>query len=139
MRTVPFLLALALAPGLALADCGRISTFDIAPRNQQLYPAVLIAIDGRKPAAVEGTSFRLPPGRHVLTVAEAIDPHRFNRVEQVQRDRRSRERYKTIEVEVAADTTYFLAARLNLEQRGEIRSGAYWDPVIWKEATEACR
>jgi hypothetical protein len=139
MRTTPLLLALVLGPGLALADCGRISTFDVAPRNQQLYRAVLIAIDGRKPANVEGHSFRLPAGRHVLTVAEAIDPHRFNRVEQVQRDRRSRERYKTIEVDVAVDTTYFLAARLDLDRRGEIRSGAYWDPVIWKQATEACR
>lgn len=121
------------------AGCGRISTFDVAPRAQHIYPAVLIAIDGRQPGPAGADSFRLDAGRHVLTVAEAIDAHQFTAVQQYQRDRARRERYKTLTIEVRPNTTYRLGARLIGERRGEIRDNAYWEPVIWAEVAEACR
>ncbi len=119
--------------------CGRISTFDSAPRGRQLFPVVLVAIDGRAIADSDTSVHRLAPGRHVLTLAEAIDADRFSGAQQVVRDRRSRERHKTLEIDVEADTTYQLAARFQLDRRSEIRSGAYWEPVVWRESVEACR
>lgn len=137
-RSLVLLLTLGFAAPVLHAECGRISTFDVAPRNQQLFPAVLIAINGKAPATTASATFRVPVGRHTLTVAEAIDPIHFSRVAQIERDRRSRERYKTIEVDVKDDTTYRLAAKLHLDRRNQVRTGEYWDPQIWSEVNESC-
>lgn len=129
----------AAAPVAAESVCGRVSVFDIAPRSQRLYPAVLIAIDGEAPGAGNSESFRLAPGRHRLTVAEAIDSRQFDAIALRQRDGRQRDRYKELEIVVEPGVTYRLAARFHLEERNSIRDGAYWEPVIWKESFEPCR
>lgn len=132
-------LAASGAEGDGVSSCGRISVFDIAPRGQQLYKAVLIAVDGELPGPTSSDVFRLSPGVHQLTVAEAIDPRQFGELQRYQRDRSSRDRYKTLEVDVQPGITYRLAARFHLEERNSIRDGAYWEPVIWKETAESCR
>lgn len=119
--------------------CGRISTFDVAPRSRQLYAAVLIAIDGETPGPSTSEVFRVSAGRHTLTVAEKIDWRQFSDLQRFQRDRGGRDRYKQIELDVQPDTTYLLGARLVLDQRNSIRDGAYWEPAIWKESAERCR
>ncbi len=119
--------------------CGRISTFDVAPRSRQLYAAVLIAIDGETPGPSTSEVFRVSAGRHTLTVAEKIDWRQFSDLQRFQRDRGGRDRYKQIELDVRADTTYLLGARLVLDERHSIRDGAYWEPTLWKESAERCR
>lgn len=126
--------------GDGVSNCGRISVFDNAPRGQQLYRAVLIAIDGELPGPTSSTVFRLEPGRHVLRVAEAIDPKQFDSVQRLTRDRRrGDDHYKELAVDVQPGITYRLAAKFNYDQRNSIRDGAYWEPVIWKEIPESCR
>ncbi len=117
--------------------CGRISTFDNAPRQQQLHGATLIDIDGRQSPMSGQTSVRVSAGRHILKVGEQIDL-RYLGFGQRLRDRGGIERYKTITVDVEADTTYFLAAKINAEHRNEWRDGLYWDPVIWSTSKESC-
>ena len=129
----------ATAEGDDMSRCGRISVFDIASRRQQLYRAVLIAIDGKLPGPASSESYRLEPGTHTLTVAEAIDSHKFSATQVFERGRLGRERYKTLTVEVQPGITYRLASRFHPEERGRIRDGAYWEPTIWKESPEACR
>jgi hypothetical protein len=129
----------AAGGGDGVSSCGRVSVFDIAPRTQKLYRAVLIAVDGRLPGPSESDVFRVTPGRHVLTVAEAIDWRQFLSVQRYQRDRSSRDRYKKLEIDVQPGITYRLAARFHPEERHSIRDGAYWEPVIWKESPERCR
>lgn len=129
----------ATAAGDGVSRCGRVSVFDIAPRLQQLHRAVLIAVDGHLPGPSDATSYRLTSGRHVLTVAEAIDARRFTLVQGVQRSRLGDERYKKLEIDVQPGITYRLAARFHREARGNVRTGEYWDPVIWKETPETCR
>ena len=82
-------LLLAGAAGEAASRCGRVSVFDAFPRSQQVYPVVLIAIDGRHPG--DGPAYRLTPGRHRLTVSEAIDDRQFSGVAQFQRSRGQRQ------------------------------------------------
>jgi hypothetical protein len=125
--------------GDGVSSCGRVSVFDIAPRGQRLYRAVLIAVDGALPGPTTSDVFRLTPGRHTLTVAEAIDARQFGELQRLQRDRSRRDRYKTLEIDVQPGITYRLAARFHLEERNSIRDGAYWEPVIWKETPETCR
>lgn len=135
------LAALLVWSGGAAADdrCARISTFDVAPRKQQLFPAVLIAVDGRLPGPSNAASWRLEPGRHVLKVAEAIDPKRFTPLQNRERDGRNPDRYKTLEIDAQPGITYRLAARFHVDRRDDMRSGGYWEPVIWKESAESCR
>ena len=118
--------------------CGRISTFDNAPRQQELHAATLIDIDGRRSPMFGQTSVRVSAGPHVLKVGEQIDL-RYLGFGQRLRDRGGVERYKSITVDVDSDTTYFLAAKINAEHSNEWRDGAYWDPVIWSTSKENCR
>lgn len=134
------LLALLFATAASAEDrCARVSTFDVAPRSQQLFPAVLVAIDGELPGPTGAETWRITPGRHVLKVAEAIDPRRFTPLQNRARDGRNPHRYKTIEIDARPGITYRLAARFHADRRNPMRGGAYWEPVIWKESPEPCR
>jgi len=120
--------------------CGRISDFDVAPRGQQLHAAKIMSIDGVTPGPTGAKAFRVNAGSHVIKVSERIESRYlpFN-----DRQRNSglytADRYKTLTVNVAPDTTYLVAAHLNDDKRNEWRNGAYWDPVVWKENAEGCR
>ena len=118
------------------AGCGRISDFDVAPRQQHLHRAQLIAIDGVSVGPSGSPSYHLSAGKHVLTVAEEIDA-RYLSFNSRQRNAGS-DGYKKIEVDVKPNTTYFLAARLNMDKLNQWREGAYWDPALWLEKTERC-
>lgn len=116
--------------------CGRISIFDVAPRQQQLHAATLINIDGRLAGVNGQTVFRVSAGEHVLEVGEAIES-RYLGIND--RQRNAQRKYKTLTVNVAADTTVFVAAQLNEDKRNEWKDGAFWNPVVWRESAEACR
>jgi hypothetical protein len=135
------LVALPAAPVFAAEGdrCARVSVFDSAPRRQQLFPAVLIAVDGALPGPTSADSWRVTPGRHVLTVAEAIEGNRFTPTQNRERDGRRADRYKTLEIDAQPGITYRLAVRFHADRRNPMRSGDYWEPVIWKQSAEACR
>jgi hypothetical protein len=118
--------------------CGRINDFDVAPRGQRLHKATIIAIDGHTPGPHGSQSYQVSTGPHTLKVAEHIESRYFSFNDR-QRNAQVGGGYKTIDVNVAPDTTYLVAARLNEEQRDNPANGAYWDPVVWKEVAETCR
>lgn len=117
--------------------CGRISIFDVAPRQGGWHAATLNQIDGRAAGVTGQTSFRVPAGVHVLEVGEAIE-NRYLSINDRQRNA-GPTRYKSLTIEVAPNTTYFVAARLNEDKRNEWRNGAFWEPVVWRESAEECR
>lgn len=125
-------------PVLNATGCGRISIFDVAPRSQDLYRARLMNLDGQLPGPAGAKSFRVTPGRHVLQVAELIDPEQFNDVQRRQRDMRAKP-YKDLVVDVQPDTTYLLGARLVEARRNYITDGSYWEPVIYQQNSEKCQ
>lgn len=131
-------LANASVAATGVDGCGRISIFDTAPRARHVYPAVVIAIDGRAPAPTSGPAYRVPAGRHLLTIAERIDPAQFGDLQRFQRDRRSDGGYKELEVDVRPGVTYRIGARFILERRSYIRDNSYWEPVVYAEADEPC-
>ena len=118
--------------------CGRINDFDVAPRGQRLHKATIIAIDNHAPGPHGSQSYPVSAGPHTLKVAENIEERYFS-FNSRQRNAQVGGGYKTIEVNVAPDTTYLVAARLNEDQRDNPANGAYWDPVVWKEVPETCR
>ena len=118
--------------------CGRINDFDVAPRGQGLHKATIIAIDNHAPGPHGSQSYQVSAGPHTLKVAENIEERYFS-FNSRQRNSQVGGGYKTIEVNVAPDTTYLVAARLNEDKRDNPAFGAYWDPVVWKEVPETCR
>ncbi|MBN8728542.1 MAG: hypothetical protein J0H15_12695 [Xanthomonadales bacterium] len=113
--------------------CGRISTFDVAPRQEKLHEATIISVDGQLPGPRDADAWRVSAGHHVLEVGERIDNRylSFN-----DRQRNSGNRYKSLEIDVPADTTLLIAARLDSSRWND---GNYWQPVVWKEVSEPCR
>jgi hypothetical protein len=118
--------------------CGRISDFDVAPRGQGLHKATIIAIDNHTPGPHGSQSYQVSAGPHTLKVSENIEQRYFS-FNSRQRNAQVGGGYKTVDVNVAPDTTYLVAARLNENQRDNPANGAYWDPVVWKETPETCR
>ncbi len=118
--------------------CGRISDFDVAPSGQRLHAATIISIDNKAPGPSGSKAYMIGVGTHVLKIGEHI-PSRYFSFNDRQRNAQVGGGYKTLNVDVAPDTTYFVAARLNEDQRDNPAHGAYWDPVVWKQVPESCR
>lgn len=116
--------------------CGRISVFDVAPRQQQLHAAGLLSIDGRLAGTTGQTVYRVAAGEHVLEVSERID-NRYLLIND--RQRNAGPQYKSLAITVEPNTTYFVAARLNQDKATQAKDSAFWDPVVWKQVTESCR
>lgn len=115
-------------------DCGRVNVFDVAPRSNDLHAVKLLAVDGRLPGPSGSVSFRLSVGPHTLKLAEQIESRylSFN-------SRQRGDGVKEMTLDVAPGVTYYLAAQLHDDKRDNWRNGAYWDPVVWKQADETCR
>lgn len=128
----------AVADPSGIGGCGRISTFDVAPRSEHLYGAKILLLDGVTPGPTGTPSFRVSAGTHKLLVAENIPTERMG-VGPYAMLRERRDTSKELTVTVKANTTALLAARLNTEKAADFAHAAYWDPVIWREIPENCR
>lgn len=115
--------------------CGRISMFDVAPRGEHMYGVRILLIDGTTPGAQGTPAFRVSAGEHHLLVAETIPTAEIG-VGGIASLRRQTS--KPLTVNVKPGTTVMIAAQLHLDKLSELTSGAYWDPVAWKEIPQAC-
>lgn len=128
----------AAEPPIAAAQgCGRVSDFDVAPRQQHLHGAKIMSIDGAVPGPGGSKSYQVSAGHHVLKIAEQIES-RYLAFNDRLRNAGAGSRYKTLEVDVEPNTTLFVAARLDDAKRNDWRDGAYWEPVVWRTSAEAC-
>lgn len=122
-------------PPAAGAGCGRISTFDVAPRSEHLYGATILLLDGNTPGP--GTpSYRVNAGEHHLVVAENIPTLALGVGEIATLRRQTR---KPLTVVVEPGMTALVAAQLHLDKAADLNRGGYWDPVVWKQVAEPCR
>lgn len=126
------------ADNTSTGGCGRISVADNAPTQRGLHPLKLISIDDRHFPFDGQSSFRVSAATHVITVAENVDS-RYLSFSNRLRDNQGPSRYKSLTIDVKANTTYRLATRVVPEHRNEWRDGAWWEPVVWSESSEACR
>ncbi|WP_412973245.1 hypothetical protein [Glaciecola sp. MF2-115] len=108
--------------------CGVISTFFKPPETRNLY-SVFISQIGERKILSSNTSYKLPPGKHVIRVHEAIDDPFFKRYT---RSTVHRGQFLDFEIEVKENTTYYLAAEFNRNARFKERTGDYWKPVVWR-------
>jgi len=119
----------------ASVSCGRISMQDLAPRQQALYGALILTIDGITPGPHTVKKFRVTAGTHQLEVAERI-PTSAMGLGEIAALRSTK--LKTLTVNVPANTTVMIAARFNHDRSTRLNDGGYWDPVAWKEIPESC-
>lgn len=125
--------------------CGYVTANAVAPESQGVFRAFITQIDGRStPLSFVPNRYRLPAGRHVITVAERINRMRFNKSQLVQITKMKKPAaakvYKAFVVNVQPDTSHRIGARLlrdKLDTNG-IRDNAYWEPVTWSSVPEKC-
>lgn len=127
------------ASAQATTGCGRISDFDVAPRQQQLHAAKIIKIDGQAPGPSGAKSFRVAAGSHVVTVYNEIESQYLPFNDMQRNSGLSLSHYKKLTVDIAPNTTTLIAAHLNIDKRNDWQNDAYWDPIAWKQVAEACR
>lgn len=128
-------IAAATEPAATAAGCGRISMFDVAPRGEQLYGVRILLLDGKTPGPQGTTSFRVNAGEHQLLVAENIATETLGAGGIASLRQHTS---KPLTVNVKPGTTVMIAAKLHLDKATKLSTGAYWDPVAWKEVTESC-
>ena len=124
-------------PAAVAEGCGRISTFDVAPRSEHMYGARILLLDGTTPGPSGSPTFRVKAGEHHLLIAENI-PTQALGVGAIATLRLRRETSKPLTVDVKPGTTVMLAAQLHLAHVTELTTSEYWEPVAWKEMPEAC-
>ena len=122
---------------VAGSGCGRISTFDVAPRGEQQYHAVIQQLDGITPGPSGHETYRVSAGEHKLLVAEDI-PTNFMGAGPLATVRTRMHTQKELTVNVKPNTTAMIAAQLHVDKNTEFQHGLYWDPVMWREIPESC-
>src|SRR6185312_13553146 len=81
--------------------CGRISDFDVAPRQQHLHAAKIISIDGVSPGPSGARSYRVGAGPHTLKVSEQIESRYLSFNDRQRNGGTSSDHYKMLQVDVA--------------------------------------
>ncbi len=117
--------------------CGRISTFDVAPRGQHLYHAKIMQLDGKTPGPSGQENYRVSAGPHTLVVSEDI-PTREMTGGAMASLRFRQNTHKELVVDVKPNTTALVGAKFRDDKALDFAHGEYWDPVVWREASEGC-
>src|ERR1700733_13049168 len=117
--------------------CGRISTFDVAPRSERIYHATILQLDGKTPGPSGQENFRVDAGQHKLLVAEDI-PLRQIGNGAIGSLRSRQDTNKELIVDVKPGTTAMIGAKFHDDKATKFAHGEYWDPVVWREASENC-
>jgi len=128
-----------------IEGCGHISSGGTHPRaTRDVFPVVVLSIDGNRKLPVRSGYYRVDAGRRVLVVRELIDNRRFSEFGLKER-MRQRERHgarldKVLIVDVKPGTSYAVGAQTSRSiSTSVIRDNSYWEPVVWRTVAESCR
>jgi hypothetical protein len=119
------------------SGCGRISTYDVAPRSERIYHATIEQIDGITPGPSGQETYRVSAGQHKLLVNEDI-PTRQVGIGPDATMRSQRDHSKVLLVDVKPDTTVMVGAKFHEDKATNVRNGEYWDPIAWREKGMSC-
>ena len=120
------------------SGCGRISTYDVAPRSERVYHATIEQIDGVTPGPSGQETYRVSAGQHKLLVNEDI-PTRQIGIGPDATLRSQRDHSKVLLVDVKPDTTAMVGAKFHEDKANNVRNGEYWDPIVWREKGMSCQ
>ncbi|MEW6990076.1 PDZ domain-containing protein [Colwelliaceae bacterium 6441] len=111
--------------------CGRISIFFEPPEAKMLFPAFIHKVDGNG-VMRDKLTLKLRAGKHIVHLHELISKRYLSkRGGGVQQS-------KPIEIDVQANTNYYLAAKFLKEKSFKKFKEKYWEPVVWKKSKASC-
>jgi hypothetical protein len=124
--------------GAGAGGCGRISTFDVAPRGEHQYHARIWLLDGTTPGPSGHETYRVAAGEHRLVVSEDIPTQEMGSGTMASAARTNRDTHKELIVNVKPNTTAMVAAQFHTDKATNFAKAEYWDPVVWREIPEGC-
>jgi len=110
--------------------CGIVSIFKKPPQTKSIYRVVIDKVNDQ--TIPETAQFQLPVGKYKFKVIELIQDSRFTR------RRGEMKNFKDFEVVVEANTKYEIGAKYIRKNRSKLKTGEYWEPVIWKKSSVTC-
>jgi len=126
------------APASTGSGCGRISTFDVAPRGEHKYHATILLLDGNTPGPSGNETYRVAAGQHKLLVAEDIPIRQIGIGPIASPLRAHGDTNKELTITVKPNTTAMVGAQFNSERATDFAHAGYWDPVMWREIPQSC-
>jgi len=118
--------------GDAGGECGELSVFYSPPETRDIFPAFVSRINNES-VMRNRHSFRLPPGKYIVSLHELIDDPFF-------KPRGNwRKKAKEIEIDVQANKSYHLGAVFHRDKKYQLAKSEYWEPVIWRVKERECQ
>jgi len=113
--------------------CGKVSAFFNPPEAKEIYPASFYKIDDGH-LNKNRNSFKLPVGKHTISLHEHIDDKNFSKKGRGRGYRKD----KSIEIDVKENTTYYIGAKFIRKNKLKILKDEYWTPIVWKVSNKEC-
>jgi hypothetical protein len=112
-------------------QCGIISIYKQPPQAKNIYWVNINMVDG-VPVGSGSHTFQLSPGIHKIKVIEQITDSYFTR------RRGEMLNYKEFEINVEPNKKYYLGAKFIRKHRSKLKTGEYWEAVVWKTSDRDC-
>jgi hypothetical protein len=112
--------------------CGEITLYSRPPKTKDIHFAWINQIDGET-VATNSTRFTLSAGVHRIKVIERIQSNHFTR------RRGEMMNAKYIDFVVKPNMKYSLGAEFIRKNRSKLKTGEYWNPVVWKTTEAECK
>ncbi|GMU42625.1 MAG: hypothetical protein IT479_02795 [Xanthomonadales bacterium] len=129
---------LAADPLSAQSGCGYVSSARKPPEEKGYYPAQIRQVDG-KDVSRSQSRYRLAVGPHRIAVEERIgDSRRGSAKLRMLANRDAKLALKVLDLEVKADGSYHIGARLLEDRSDPQKPQDYWEPAVWRTLVESC-
>lgn len=111
--------------------CGEIILYSRPPKTKDIHYAWINQIDGQT-VSTNSARFKLSAGKHRIKIIEKINSPHFTR------RRGEMMNAKYIEFEIKANQKYALGAQYIRKNRSKLKTGEYWNPIVWKTTEAEC-
>lgn len=111
--------------------CGMVTLNENPPKTKNVHYAAINQIDGQTVSS-RSTRFALAEGKHTIKVVEKIEDSSFTR------RRGEMKNYKHIILDVKSNVKYSLGAKFDRKKRSKLKTGEYWEPVVWRMVEQNC-
>jgi hypothetical protein len=112
--------------------CGEIILYSRPPKTKNIHYVWINQIDGQT-VSTKSNRFTLSAGKHRIKVVEQIQSNQFTR------RRGEMMNAKYIDFEVKPNMKYSLGAKFIRKNRSKLKTGEYWNPVVWKTTESVCK
>ena len=119
--------------------CGYISAAAKPPIAQGIFPADIKRIDGKDTPKRALNRYPLSVGKHQIAIQEQVasTPRGYTALRKLG-NKATALVYKIIEIDVLADTSYQIGAKLDKAQIDPKNPNDFWEPVVWQKSAQKC-